>query len=137
MLVESDKTLIPFISLNNGDEIKNNAIYCRRGTNTVEVNYEELQDILNERISTQYSTRSELQLEEHLSHLSVLYSHIPKANVSYIGGALSYLSKHFASAIKGPQVETKNPNYPDEDFEEFIAKMIVLKKKRINNLIDQ
>ena len=36
----------------------------------------------------------------------------------------------------GEKVETPNPLYPDESYEQFIARMIVDKKKKIERVLD-
>jgi predicted HTH transcriptional regulator len=133
ILVESNPEHIPFISKanNDGQGIRQNAIYIRRGTSSEEATYEELQKVINKRIETGYSTSSELKLEEHLAQLKVLYASIEKIN--YVGGIFN-ISKNFGKLILGES--TKNPNYPEEDFEQFIARMISSKKLRIEKVLD-
>jgi len=79
ILVEYRPEYIPFISQADGgdNDIRKNAIYTRRGTCSEEVNYEELQKIINNRVATGYSSRNELNLAQHLSELKVLYSNLP------------------------------------------------------------
>ncbi len=76
LMVEDKPQYIPFIARCDGDGIRENALYVRRGTNTEEANYEELQEILNHRIETGYSSRGEFDLNRHLSELNSLYRHI-------------------------------------------------------------
>ena len=120
LFVSDDPKHLPYIAMNNGESIRKNAIYIRDGTKTEEANYEKLQDIINRRIGTGYSSRSENQLEEDLAHLKALYNYIPKY----------YSSFPFVNLFNKP-----NPKYPNEDFEDFIIKMISLKKKIIESII--
>ncbi len=119
IFIEDTLGHIPFVAMSNGDDIRKNAIYIRRGTSSEEANYEELQKVINRRIETGYSTSSEIQLEEHLSQLKILYSNITKNRLINLGSLV-------ISALT-----TENPNYPDEDFEDFIIRMIKFKKERI------
>lgn len=122
--IEDAIEYIPFVSMADGDGIRKNAIYVRRGTSSEEASYEELQKIINRRIETGYSTSSELQLEEHLSQLKILYSNINRSKFVNCGSLI-------VSALS-----TENPNYPNEDFECFIVRMIKAKKERIEKALD-
>ncbi|RCW49758.1 putative DNA-binding protein [Halanaerobium sp. MA284_MarDTE_T2] len=67
LVIEDTPQYIPFISQNDGDGIKKNNIYIRKGTKSLKASYEDLQKIINKKIETNYSTDSEIKLEEHLS----------------------------------------------------------------------
>ena len=134
ILVSSNVKYIPYISCSSGESIKENVIYIRRGTSTEQANYEELQKIINKRIATDYSSKAELDLEEHLEQLKVLYSHIKQYNVRIRSGLADIAVKAFAQSISnivGQQEKVPNPIFPKEGFEEFVAKLIEKKKKRI------
>ena len=73
MLVEYDQKILPILSLKEGEGIKANVVYVRRGTNSDMANHEELQKIINERIETGYSSTHLLELSEHLEQLKILY----------------------------------------------------------------
>lgn len=83
VIVEYDPKLIPFISLKEGKSIKENAIYIRQGTSSVLASYEQLKRLLNNRIATNYNTSSEIELDEHLAQLKLLYSKIEKYRYVY------------------------------------------------------
>lgn len=126
LLVEDTTEYIPFITRCNGDGIRENAIYVRRGTNTEEANYEELQEIINRRIETGYSSRGEFDLNKHLSELNSLYGHIalivdPFEDWEY-GNSLAAGAE-------------PNPLYPKEGFESFVRRMIKEKKRLIQQTL--
>ncbi len=121
---------IPFISMADGDGIRKNSIYFRRGTNSEEVTYKGLQEILDRRLKMGYSLFPEFDLIEHLSQLKVLYEQIQRYHYQGIGTALSILT----NSIYGKRIE--NPLYPKEGFDEFIVRMIDAKKKRIEAELD-
>ncbi len=124
VFVDDMPEYIPFISRANGEGIKENTIYVRRGTNTDRANYEELQEILNRRIETGYSSQEEFDFNKHLSELRALYDQIPR-NISSIRSAFP----------RG--LFQENPEYPKEDFEEFIRRMIEMKKDVIKSITSQ
>lgn len=136
LIVEYDEMHIPFVSMSEGNGIKNNAIYIRRGTSSEEPTYEELQKLLNTRISTQFSTNPELKLEEHLAQLKILFSHIKRYHLVYNNSVIGNMGAMVQKAIYGEAEEVVNANYPSEGYESFIARMIEKKKKRIERLID-
>ncbi|MED0933078.1 putative DNA binding domain-containing protein [Bacillus mobilis] len=125
----------PFVSFKDGDGIKKDRIYTRRGIESVEASYEEIQKIINKRIETGYSSSSEIELETHLSQLKTLYEQIKKhTHYSWIDTSKT-LAEMFYATSNGFKKE-KNPNYPKEDYEEFISKMIEKKKKKIELELD-
>lgn len=145
LIVEYNPKLIPFVSIKEGKGIDENAIYIRQGTSSVLTNYDQLQTLLNKRIATNYNTSSEIELDEHLVQLKLLYDKIEKYYYVYSGenegtnnifSGLSKLAKNMSYNLYGERKEIQNPNYPDEDYEEFIARMIDKKKIRIQSLLD-
>jgi hypothetical protein len=126
LIVDDTPEYIPFISRSDGDGIRENALCVRRGTNTEEANYEELQEIINRRIETGYSSRGEFDLHNHLSALNALYSHIaPTVDPSEEW-------EYYMSLDAGAET---NPLYPKESFESFVKKMIIEKKRLIQKTI--
>lgn len=113
---------IPFLSLKDGVKINRDTIYTRRNRASEPINNDELQDVLNNRINTEYSTTNELKLVEHLEELKELYTHIPKrlSSVFYV-----------TQVIQG----NLNPEYPKESYEDFIRKIIEIKKEVIISLV--
>jgi hypothetical protein len=122
VLIEDDPLHLPFVCRWDGDKIRKAAIYIRRGTSTEEANYNELQEIINRRIETGYSSQGEIELQKHLYDLSALYTSIQ----SYHSQTADVLSR---------AVRKLDPNYPREDFDEFIAKAIQKKKRLIEKIL--
>jgi predicted HTH transcriptional regulator len=126
IIVTHDSRHSPFIALKEGEKLKKDIIYIRRNRATEPINHEELQEILNNRIATEYSASNERQLIEHLEELKELYSHIPKT----IQESLLSLDTAF-----GLYKVSSNPNYPQENYEDFIKKLIDIKKEVIIDLV--
>lgn len=125
IIVEDRPEYIPFVAKDNSEGIRRAAIYIRQGTGSEEVNYEELQNVLNRRLETRYSSTSELHLAQELQELKVLYSQVQP----YRERSFAYLSAYEAA------LNERNPSYPQESFDDFIARLIEVKKQRIKNLI--
>lgn len=126
VIVEDTPKYIPFVAMADGEGICNAAIYTRRGTSTEEATYHELQEMFNRRLETEYSSHQELALEEHLATLKSLYEQIdPYRQREWRAGAMAvfYLLEY-----------EQNPTYPKESFDEFIVRMIALKKNQIEEL---
>jgi predicted HTH transcriptional regulator len=146
MIVEYNPEMIPFVSLKEGKNIKENAIYIRQCTSSVLANYEQLQKLLNNRIATNYNTSSQIELDEHLTQLKLLYNKIKKYNYVYVKNnknndkkgfaELEQLAKKALESVYGEEKSVPNSNYPNEDYEEFISRMIEKKKVRIESLLD-
>lgn len=75
ILIDDDPSHLPFMAGRDGNDVRRNAVYVRRGTSTEEANYAELQRLLNRRLETGYSSSFELDLREHLEQLKVLYEY--------------------------------------------------------------
>lgn len=137
LLIEHNERRIPYISKSDGTGIKKNMIYIRRGTSSVEASYEDVQKLINSRIETQYSSQPEIRLEEHLSQLKILYSHIKKYEIVYPDSPLINFSKVATRAFHGEPEHVVNSHYPVEGYDAFISRLIDIKKKRIVKLIEQ
>ncbi len=141
LVVEDTPEYIPFLAKKESGTLKQNMIYIRRGTSCEIANEEELQSILNRRMNYLHPINGEpLQLDEHLVQLKILYEKIDKNHVYYKRGAFSGLNvllSPLAELIsKGEKVVEPNPFYPDESYEEFVSRMIVEKKKKIERVLD-
>ena len=64
--------------MSNGDILNKGRIYSRDGTITKEASYEEIQEMINLRIQTEYSSTSELELDGHLAQLRGLSNKIDR-----------------------------------------------------------
>lgn len=141
VFVEDDPKHLPFVACTDGDGIRNNAIYVRRGTSTEEANYEEVQQLINRRIDTGYSTQREIDLQTHLEQLKILFRQVERYHVRTKGGIFDEVgvaarSGLFSSALFGQRESVPNPRYPKEDLEAFIVRMIERKKRRIEIELD-
>ncbi|MDG4867663.1 ATP-binding protein [Guyparkeria sp. 1SP6A2] len=73
VLVEYEPTRLPFVALKGSKDLKDNIVYVRSGTESLEANHEQLERLINERIETGYSSSKEMDLSEHLEQLKILY----------------------------------------------------------------
>lgn len=124
LFIDSKTEHLPYLCESDGAKVNRGDIYIRRGTSSMKVTYEELQELINRRVDTQYSSSKEIELEEELSQLELLYGNIPKYKSSILANV------NLFSSIGAP-----NKNYPEEDFEEFVAMLIDKKKEKIKKLI--
>ncbi len=140
LVVEDNPEFIPFLSKKESSSLKLNTIYIRRGTSCETANEEEIQFMINRRINYMHPLNGEpLQLEKHLVQLKILYDHIKKEHVRYTGNYLGLntpinsLFKNFSNTNK---VTQPNPLYPDEEYDQFISRVIAEKKKKIERVLD-
>lgn len=142
MVIDDTPEHIPFMAKKRGNNIKDNVVYIRRGTSSEEANQEEIRALINRRINYMNPLTGEpLRLEEHLSQLKLLYNSIEREKVYYknaVGtGMLSALKSIISSVmISGERVVEDNPLYPDENYDEFVSRMISQKKKKIERVLD-
>jgi len=119
LLVGNTPAYIPFVSRSDGDGIRANALYTRRGTSTEEANYEELQEMFNRRLETGYSSQGELDLDKHLAELRALFRQVPQ----------------YINPFEQISVFPRNPNYPEESMETFVIRLIEAKKQIIQSIV--
>ena len=82
-------------------------------------------------------TGEPLELEEHLKQLKVLYESIDKEVTSYEYSGLSKMLSGFASSLFGGVKKVEpNPVYPDEQYDEYVARLITAKKNKIERILD-
>ena len=141
LVVEDTPEFIPFLAKKESGTLKQNMIYVRRGTSCEIADEEELQNILSRRLTYMHPLTGEpLKLDEHLRQLKILYDKIDKNRVYYkeglVDSTLDLLSSIAKLTMKGEKVVEPNPLYPDETYEEFISRMIVEKKKKIERVLD-
>jgi predicted HTH transcriptional regulator len=132
IVVEDRPQHLPFLALSSsGDILHKNRVYYRGKTSTDEATYDELKKIINRRLDTNTSTTAEDSFKEHLNQLKILYSFIDR----YSTTAPYWITDFAASLSPLSGTIEKNQNYPDEDFEAFIVKMITRKKSIIESQI--
>lgn len=122
VIIEETPHFLPFICQSDGENIRKAAFYVRRSANTEEASYEEIQNIINKRIETGYSSINVLSIDKELSELKALYSQIPRV-----------VKIEFDLPMPNVLYE-KNPNYPQETYDEFVNNLIIMKKKQIEAL---
>jgi Putative DNA-binding domain len=137
ILIENELELLPFVANKNGDELREGAIYVRRGTSSTEANYEEIQKVLNKRIETGHSSKAELDLISHIEQLKILFGNIKENKTSYKSNFAPFIDAITIPFGNLGQVGllskevVPNNNYPEEGFDSFISRVIERKKKRI------
>ena len=135
---------LPFFSLNETTGLGKNEVYVRRGTKCEKATAEEIERIIDTKISTIFKSSSDLSLGEHLNQLKQLYDELPeKIQVLVKRGRRSEYATGFLTSIKtilygepDEYEERPNPNYPEESYEAFITRMIKQKKLKIERVLD-
>lgn len=141
IVIHSDDKELPYMWNKDSNENQVGCVFIRKGTKTVKANSFELSELIDKKIRSMYTEGSKLALEEHLEQLKILYEYVgAKENVIHknilnIGKVLSDRLQLFSESL-GEVERTKNPFYPEEDFEEFVANMIKMKKIKIEKVLD-
>lgn len=141
LVIEDEPKFLPFMAKKDSDELKKNRIYVRRGTSIEEATQEEITQLIKRRMNAEYPDAGKtLDLKEHLEQLKILYDKISPTIGYYEGGFATSLSSALKAvltdSITGKWVSEKNPLYPDENYEEFVSRMIGAKKKKIERVLD-
>jgi len=146
LIVEYDPKILPVVSQREGKGLIANAIYVREGTSSKVANNEHLQKVFNIRISTNYDSTSEIELEEHLSQLKFLYNKIDKYYYIYeknnassskgVFAKVGEVAMGISKSLYGEKVRKTHDYYPEENYEYFISRMIEKKKKKIEKVLD-
>lgn len=128
IIVEYSPEYIPFLSKKDGEGIKKNSIYIRKNASSDMAEYNDLQDIFNRRLETSFSSAREISLIEHFKELKDMYSLIKKGwwhdiIVNVPDDDLYYYDFE------------PNPKYPQEDYDDFVVRMLTLKKSVIESII--
>lgn len=136
VFVHARPEAVPFVAQRGGTGVRAGAIYIRREGATEEATYEEIQRLLTQRLAASPQTVEARNLKEQLEELKVLYSEIPR-NVQVGAPSVMGLSwvqdwAKVASMFSGSK---KNPDYPAEDYQAFVRRLLEGKKKLIENLI--
>lgn len=134
LMVESKDEELPYIwnKDSNGTEV--GCVFVRRGTTTCKANSYELKNLIEKRIRASYTEGSSLELDEHLKQLKILYNYIPR-NRTYFSLGENW-SKLLVGLTSSTMTSEKNENYPDEEYEEFVKRMIEQKKMKIEKVLD-
>ena len=121
VLVDDLPERIPFVASSDGDGIKEGHIYYRHGTNTQPATHNQLQEILGRRLAASPATYRERDLRSHLDELKLLYDSIRKTKGSWLSAQQAMFDLNESFAIP-------NPFFPEEGYDQFIARAIEAKK---------
>lgn len=120
---------LPFVAQRGTTGLRAGAIYVRREGQTEEASYEEVQNLIRQKLAAAPQTQEARGIKEHLEELKVLYAEIPRtlnAPGSLFEPLFSRTAQQFASMFVG---ESKpNPNYPVEDYQAFARRILDAKK---------
>lgn len=140
LVIDSNPQFLPFLAKKDSGDLKMNRIYVRRGTSCEEANREEINELINRRVNYEYPNSGKpLDLENHLNQLEILYDKISPTKTYYQGGFAVSLAKTMhamTNCLTGECVTKENSLYPEENYEEFIARLIGEKKKKIERVLD-
>ncbi len=129
LLVESHAHELPYVCKKSGTELKEGAIYIRRGTSSCEATHDEVQQIISKRVDTQYSTTGDIDLDEHLNQLKSLYKQLPNEREQLLAHSLR-MQAHYMALISGVNARDEIESYDD-----FIRDTINEKKKSIRKFL--
>ena len=133
VIVEYTPEYIPFLSKKDGTDIQKNLIYIRKNSSSETADYNDLQDIFNRRLETSFSSAREISLTEHFKELKEIYSLINRGwwyeDFGFPVPPPDYYDDY-------PSMEfVANPKYPKEDYDDFVVRMLTLKKSVIESII--
>lgn len=118
LIVESDARNKPFLALKDGESLKANVAYIRRGAASEIADHSEFQRIISQRIETRHSSLPQVTLVSHLEQLKVLMKERPSEG---------YGSQIMNSLMR---VSLGRGNYDD-----FVVEMTQLKKAVIQRIV--
>ncbi len=146
LIVHDTPERLPFISMNATTNLEKDVIYIRRGTKCEKATADEIEHIIEDKITTIFKETSDLALDEHLTQLKKLYTELPqkikilvrkgKPPLSDTINAFRIAAQSFYYGTPDEYEEVDNPDYPEESYEAFILKMIKLKKLKIEKVLD-
>lgn len=135
---------LPFISLAQTTGLEKDCIYVRRGTKCEKATASEIDCILETKLRVLFKETSEMELEEHLKQLKILYNELPQKikvlvrtgnvtkNLCSVLGKIALGISDYGNEYD----EIDNPDYPEESYEAFISRMIKVKKLKIEKVLD-
>ena len=132
VIVEYTPDYSPFLSKKDGEGIKRNLIYIRKNSSSETADYNDLQDIFNRRLETSFSSAREISLTEHFKELKEIYSLIKKG-FWYDPTIFSKIDLNLNYDSSSKYID--NPKYPKENYDDFVVRMLDLKKSVIESII--
>ena len=138
---------LPFFSIGASDDIEKDCVYVRRGTSSEKASARDFETMIQRKLENVFKESNDLSLKEHLEQLQFLYDSIPqkkrilvKKGNQFVGAmeGLQALSERMTEIFGEPDQyeEVPNENYPSEDYEQFLVRMIDKKKLKIEKILD-
>ena len=138
---------LPFFSIGASDDIEKDCVYVRRGTSSEKASARDFETMIQRKLENVFKESNDLSLKEHLEQLQFLYDSIPqkkrilvKKGNRFVGAmeGLQALSERMTEIFGEPDQyeEVPNENYPSEDYEQFLVRMIEKKKLKIEKILD-
>ena len=138
---------LPFFSIGASDDIEKDCVYVRRGTSSEKASARDFETMIQRKLENVFKESNNLSLKEHLEQLQCLYDSIPqkkrvlvKKGNRFVGAmeGLQALSERMTEIFGEPDQyeEVPNENYPSEDYEQFLVRMIDKKKLKIEKILD-
>ncbi|MCI6202719.1 MAG: ATP-binding protein [Lachnospiraceae bacterium] len=138
---------LPFFSIGASDDIEKDCVYVRRGTSSEKASARDFETMIQRKLENVFKESNDLSLKEHLEQLQFLYDSIPqkkrilvKKGNRFVGAmeGLQALSERMTEIFGEPDQyeEVPNENYPSEDYEQFLVRMIDKKKLKIEKILD-
>lgn len=135
ILVKDTPENIPFLPESAGESIQRNRIYYRGNTNSDEATYEQIQEILERRTTAITGMTSKETFKNDLFQLKELYHHLSLSHTVSKENFAAALGAGMGGVWGAWYESTPNPYYPEESFDEFVARMIARKKSIIEGAI--
>lgn len=128
IFIEVDVRKLPYMARNSSsDDVLNDRIYVRRGSESVVARRDELEALLNQRLDAGYSSSRALGFSEHLEQLKIMYGELSPRKSIFTEIAFNMSAM---DAVTKP-----NPLYPSEAYDEYIAHLIDKKKLAIERYV--
>lgn len=147
IIIANTPEQLPFFSIGASDDIEKDCVYVRRGTSSEKASARDFETMIQRRLENVFKESNDLSLKEHLEQLQFLYDSIPqkkrilvKKGTQFLGAmtGLQALSERMSEMFGEPDQyeEIPNENYPSEDYEQFLVRMIDKKKLKIEKVLD-
>ncbi|MGQ7260918.1 AlbA family DNA-binding domain-containing protein [Vreelandella sp. V005] len=122
IMIEYSEKILPLLALKEGPGIQSNVAYVRSGTESIPANREQLEQLINARIDTEYSSTPTLELTHHLEQLKTLCEHVDKLEYEELLDSGSFMREILEFA-------------GDDDYRDFLNEIISSKKQVIRKII--
>lgn len=121
----------PYLPKKESESLKLNVVYVRKNASVTAVTNEGLEEIFRLRIIEQYEDMSNIELDEHIEQLKVLYN-----SISISKGLIQNQQLVDSFRAMTQAFSVRNIHYPEEEFDEFISSMIKKKKRKIEIVLE-